>query len=481
MLRHARTTVRSLATQDSGIALIAAIAILLIISLLASAAITTSLDTSSSTTKDESRKSALAAAEAGLRVASYRLTMLNPEERQCIGASANETPTGTYCAATEEEMGNGAAFSYKTTPALAAGEKCVGLEVQSQEALQQRCVTATGRAGGVSVRVEARVASFTAKPLFPYDKIGLIGLEEIRIAGNHLDLYNGLGSNGRITVEGNNIHQTGGCELGPSGKYTSSGNNFEACEPAPRQRTPAEGELVLSPVKPGNSESGPCPAEAEAEPSGNCDERIIEGMLRAEKRTYTSPYDSFSTANGYIPEMRAALERERVLLLRGNNISLTLTGGVYNFCSMIVEGNHNSITVAAGVKTEIFVGSPGCPSGTGQLNLRGNSLGSLSEQSTALQIYVYGNGPVNLEGNSEHSTAAIVYAPQAEVNIRGNSANFKGGIAARRLHIEGNSFTDGWQSEDQGVKVGKAGASDAYYRTAWGQCTPEGTTPAEGC
>jgi Tfp pilus assembly protein PilX len=470
--------------DESGIALASAIIVLMIVSILAAGGVTVALDTATSTTHDEQRKAALAAAEAGLRVASYRLTMLKPEKAQCITNSAVAMPEGatSYCAAIKESLGNGAEFTYQTTTALEAGEKCVGLQVVSQQTLYQRCIAATGTIKGVNVRVEARVAAFTGTSLFPYSKIGLIGLEGVTIKGNYLNIYNGLGSNGKITVEGNNIHQTDGCELGPSGSYRESGSNFEACKPSPKYRTPSEGELVLSPVNPGNSESGPCPSEPEAEPTGNCDGRILQGLLKAEGNAYTSPYDSFTSSGSvWIPSIRKELEEHRVLRLVGNKISLTLTGGVYNFCSLIVEGNNTSITVAPGVKAEIFVGSPGCPAGSGVLESKGNSLGSTSQESTALQIYVYGKGSVKIEGNSSSSTAAVIYAPESEVSVKGNSAKFLGGIAGRKLTIEGNAFEDGWQEEDGKLGGGNAGVSNAYYRTAWGQCTPEGTTPAEGC
>ncbi|MHB2001514.1 MAG: DUF7305 domain-containing protein [Solirubrobacteraceae bacterium] len=378
-------------------------------------------------------------------------------------------PVAGYCEDKYDSLGNEEAFEYATTPALAAGAQCVGLEVVSEESLEQRCVTVTGTVRGVSQRIQARVASFTAQPLFPYE--GLIGLHEVFLKGNGR-IKSGVASNGRITAEGN-VAQEGGCELGPGGSY-QNGGKASACT-SEKRRTPSEGEIVLSPVNPGNSfeSTGSCPAEAVAKPTGNCDFRIVNGMRKIVGESYSTPYDEVS-GNGPFREMRQRLETERILELQGN-VSLTLGGGVYNFCSLIASGN-STITVAAGVKTEIFVGSPDCPSNTGILDFRGN-FSSVSGSATALQVYVYGNKPVNIEDNAK--TVATVYAPSSEVSLRGG-VTFEGGIVGQSVKLQGNtSFT--WREEDKTLKVGEAGAADAYYRTAWGECTPEGTTPQAGC
>jgi Tfp pilus assembly protein PilX len=127
---------------QSGFILPTAIIVLFILALLTGAAITVSVQTSSSTTRDDSTKAALEAAEAGLRVATYRLGALKPSEAQCITANAVGVPTGGYCEDTSaENLGNGATFQYWTTPALKAGETCAGQVVVIQAGLTQRCVT----------------------------------------------------------------------------------------------------------------------------------------------------------------------------------------------------------------------------------------------------------------------------------------------------------------------------------------------------
>ena len=196
-MSEGRTHQTDLALAGSaGFVLPAAVMVMFLVGLLAAVAVAVAVSTSSSTTRDEHAKAALAAAEAGLRVATYRITMLNPEGTYCVAHSEAALPTGGYCSDTTESIGNGAKFIYQTTAALSSGEKCVGLTVNTSgtDAMTQRCVTATGTAGGVSERVQARVASFSATPLFPNP--GITGRQEVNLEGN-AEIEGAIASNGK--------------------------------------------------------------------------------------------------------------------------------------------------------------------------------------------------------------------------------------------------------------------------------------------
>jgi len=78
--------------DPSGIALPAAVIVLFIVTALGTAALAVSVSSSSSSRRDSYRKDALEAAEAGLRVARYRTTMLSPGSTYCVGTP--NTPTG---------------------------------------------------------------------------------------------------------------------------------------------------------------------------------------------------------------------------------------------------------------------------------------------------------------------------------------------------------------------------------------------------
>src|SRR5690242_13225563 len=133
-------------TGEAGFVLPSAIIVLMIITLLTGAAITVATQTSSSTTRDTNDKVELEAAEAGLHVASYRLSQLGlkPSESQCIGETKVETEE-SKCKDSSESLGNGASFTYKTTKPLKVGDECAGRKLAIiPSGILFRCVTSEG-------------------------------------------------------------------------------------------------------------------------------------------------------------------------------------------------------------------------------------------------------------------------------------------------------------------------------------------------
>ncbi len=277
---------KHIATQD-GIALPVAIMVLFIVLTLTAAAVAVSVQTSSTTQRDNNVKAALAAAEAGLETATYRLDILHPKEtgeKNCVGRETVEAPslTGGYCKEVKEELGNKASYSYWTSEALGSSASCVGQNITSQESLTQRCVVAEGVFNGVKRRVSQRIAAFVAKPLFPVH--GVTGLKKVSMSNNTID-KGSAGSNGEIEVSNNgNVSEV--CELGPSGKVKLSNN--AKCT-AVKQRTTAEGPLTLGAVEPGNS-AEKCTIVAGKVTSGNSDCLITKYLENPTKPT--EPYDT---------------------------------------------------------------------------------------------------------------------------------------------------------------------------------------------
>ena len=77
--------------DEAGFVLPSAIIVLFVITILTGAAISVAVQTSTSTTRDNNVKAEIAAAEAGLQVASYRLSKLEPGNTQCISESKTES------------------------------------------------------------------------------------------------------------------------------------------------------------------------------------------------------------------------------------------------------------------------------------------------------------------------------------------------------------------------------------------------------
>jgi hypothetical protein len=469
MITHLRhRLVRRLSTED-GSAIIIAVITLLVVTMLATVTVASSVQTNLSTRHDAAYKNAAEAAEAGLQIAVYRLNMLNPSSTQCVGDAVASPGANGWCASSWYSMGNGTQYQYYTSPVMGTGSTCIGLTITNTD-VAQRCVTAVGQVLGVgsptpiTARSQIRIGSFIATPLFP--DAGVVGLKDVGMSGN-ASVTGSAASNGTISQTGN--AKSTGIILGPAGTYTHSGKASGG------SITRLSSPLVLDPVNPGTSNQtslADCPdREAAGYPSCNDDYRIVNGM----QSKPVTPYDqssgiSFSAST-------------RVLSMSGN-ASLTLGGGLYNFCSLSMSGNA-TLTIASGVTAEIFIDSPddpgsGCASGTGSLTMSGNG-GFINPSNNPLsaQFYVYGldndSGTVTLSGNA--NMYAVVYAPQSQVTLSGNGT-LVGGLAGENVTITGNGFN--WDGRAGTIQATTQGI---YYRTGWSQCDPSATTtdPGSGC
>lgn len=450
---------------ERGSVLVFAMIAMFIVATLSTVAIAVSIDTNTGTRRDSNYKNAAEAAEAGLQVALYRINMLNPSSTNCVGdaVAAPATSTG-LCQSSTYALGNGATYQYYTSPALGSGATCVGLSITSSD-VSQRCITATGTANGVIARSQIRAAAFAATPLFPTS--GLVGLNSVSLSGS-ATIVGSASSNGAITSSGSSSAQ--GIDLGPAGSFTSSSSVSSGSV------THLPSPIVLSPVNPGTSNQtsiANCPArQAAGYTSCNDDFRITNGVANP----VVAPYDP-SSGITWSPSAR-------VLTLSGG-ATLTLGGGLYNFCSLTLSGP-SSITVAAGVQAEVFIDSPsdpgsGCASNTGTLTMSGGSSWvNLSENPLALQLYVYGNssGTSSVTYSGSANFYGTLYAPQSSVTISG-TGKVIGGIAGKTVTVSGSGAN--WDSR---VGTLQATTMGLYYRTGWAQCSPTiaaGAAPGSGC
>lgn len=432
-------------SDDRGSAMLVAIGSLLVMSLLAALSLQAATASSDGSNTDARAKYALQAAESGLQTATYRLNMRQPTPDRCVTQEL-AIPTGGACAASPSEaLGNGAWFSYRTTPALGASDTCAGLSIRTQTALTQRCVTSSGTVDGVTRRLQARVAAYASTPLFPV--AGILGLKSVGLNGNVQIPDTVVATNGNLTVNGNVA--TNGAVLGPNAPKPSINGNTDV---EVRKRTPADGDFVLGGVDPGSSATV------------NDDQRIANGL----QATPVAPYDPVSGASGL------SYDAATRTLRASGNATITLGGGVYNFCGVSIRGNF-TLNVATGAKVAVYIDSPddpnsGCPAGSGGFSVGGNFSSGSAKGTTVtsppLQLYVYGTndhlGTVSLAGNA--TLHAAIYAPQSTVSLSGNVTVF-GAIAALAVSMNGNGFQyDGQTSTLQ------TGSTGLYYRTAWRQC-----------
>jgi Tfp pilus assembly protein PilX len=450
--------------DERGVALVIVLIAMVVAGLLAAAVIAGAVQSNDTTIRGGNLNAAVAAADSGLDVATYRINMLAPSAGNCVTNAVVAATSGQCPQDGPESLGNGASYTFWTSPVMAAGGTCAGLQVDSsQSAIAQRCITAIGTANGVSARVQARVAAFTATPLFPEPLIGLAGVT----IGNNATIGSTtvpavVGTNGQLKVGGGNTMMTG-YVLGPNAPAPQVGNG--ATTGTGTTRTAAQGPFVLSPVNPGNSATV------------NDDSRITNG---ADPLT--------GNKNVWNPNTRS--------LEIGNNGSLTLGGGTYNFCNFKMDQN-STLTVASNTKIRMFIDSPddpnsGCPAGSGNftmanngtaINNYGGNYQPGTGDPTALQIYVYGlNNDTNTVTFANNTNSYVtLYAPQSNVVVSPSSnSSFTGAIAGYTVNV-GNVANFQYNGADSGLTAGTTGL---YYRTAWEQCPATPTSPSDptsGC
>jgi len=185
---------------EQGMALVVGLAVLVVVGLLAAVGIETAIRTNRITRSDAGQKAALAAADAGLAVATYRLNMLAPDATHCVTTAVVAAAGGLCPVDGPEALGNGASFNFQATTVLAGGS-CAGQAMaNSQQTVAARCISAIGTASGVSVRTQAQVDSFAAQPFFP--EPGIVGLNGVTV-GNNATVNAVAGTNGVLTLANN--------------------------------------------------------------------------------------------------------------------------------------------------------------------------------------------------------------------------------------------------------------------------------------
>jgi type II secretory pathway pseudopilin PulG len=452
--RRSTASLSARASRDeAGFALPTAIIVLFVVIMLTAAAVLVSVQASTSTTRDNNVKAELEAAEAGLQVATYRLSEIAPGESECIseGKKVKGITSGNWeskCSDSWEELGNGATFRYFDSLPLTAGKICGGREPVVKSLEPVRCITAEGKVNGVepAVRLQIAVRGKAGEAMIPVP--GVTGLEEFTASGGTIS--GGVaGSNGKLEISGGaSLKQ--GYVLGPKGVFVQVGG---ATHSGPEtKRTEAEG-----PLKAKVPSSHPTAESNEDSRIGNQDEFFTEGKA-VNKFTGSPNYELNISSNG----------------------KLVLGGSKYYLCNF--NGTNNGILqVKEGAKVEIFIDSPEdpaakCAAGTGRFEATGSfKIENPSKDPTALIIEMYGKGPFVLEHGAE-AVQATVIAPNAEVILKGGTT-LSGGLVGAKVHLE-NGFSFEWNAKDNAFL--ETGATEYKRQETWEQCG-KGSKGSEEC
>jgi type II secretory pathway pseudopilin PulG len=461
---------------------------LVVVSLLVTGFFTVSLQLSDSTNKDRSSKRALAAAEAGLQTAVYRLNNLTVPEAQCLVGQTAQPPVagaGQNCnPSAPEDLGSGATFQYYVTPTFAnlgANAACVSLPTQ-QSAPTDRCITSIGMVNGVRRRLQVRVTNLPGPPAF--NQIGLLGKTQV-FAGNSSKMWSDVGSNGNVHL-GNSaeIHKPGGLDIeggilrGPGSTYTTEGGS---------QKIAANPDYKFVPA----FEFPPIEFEPAEEVALNLNDTRPGGWPVPSGSSYVkTPGNTF----GHLTI----------------NSTSEIPPGTYLFCRVHIKDGaqwrfHGTQPTRIYVDSPTRVGSPcfGQPEPAGTFWAENSNLINQNAGKEHLVDFFIGGTPLNgIRPRPDWCSPAGSPPKDEECRsdfILDNSGHFSGSVYAPTTTVEANNSVHWWGAIGadkirfnnsvefqltKAVKERPSGSQGAALRTAWGECRPEPTVtgdPESGC
>lgn len=438
-----RLGLRALLEGERGMALPTAMLATVAAVALGGAAVMSTVSAQSGTKRDSASKRAIAAADAGVRVAIMRLNLHQDElggATVCVGPEGEpQIPSGGWCPPTAPERVGDGTFTYRFA-AVGSGE-CDGFEL---------CAVATGTAGEVTRRVLVNFDD-DGVPRPPQDDPGseepgeeeppgseeggdltdgvvtegLIGEDWITMSGN-ADVQVGVGTNGDLTTSGN-AGICGDIRVGVGKRWIRSGNVSQC-----KGYELVEGNRVLPPV------SSFIPPDIAV---SNSNYRLVK--CKSADNPPGCQSDTYAGGNwtGNKPFDPAS----RVIQASGNT-TLTLGGGDYWICGISLSGN-SQLIMAAGAHVRVFFDTPEKCGISHQINLSGNNrIAATGYQPDKGQFDMPGffllGSPttptsVTISGNYSTVDEFVIYAPNTHINLSGN-ATLKGLVAGKTLQVSGN-------------------------------------------
>lgn len=439
---------------ERGAAVVIAIIAITITAAVAAALVLAATTFLHSSSRDAANKRALAAAEAGLSVGTYRYGRITASPsttfaEKCITDREEEwkKPSPHCPVATGYLNLTGASSSYYLTPDMSSsleGMPAVRTECNYKNP-GERCLTAIGTVNGVTRRVQERV-----KPLELFTVHGMVGLQKIHInsneswSGSNFQITSDTASNEEITF-GQNVNAPNSpyhCEIGPKGTEPPCGSQNV------RRSTPITVPAV------------------ETFPFGPTMEKNKNSTI----------------STGYEPTSRS--------LKVGVGATLTLAEGDYNFCSVeLLEGA--TLSAGPGARVKIYIDSPSrsgsnCKTGgTFEAENKGAKLNPGSGQGQ-LELYLYGTSPAvesppppnnsechhDLNFNNKASGPSsnlYIYAPDSTVTLKSNAFQ-QGAVVGCELIYWAESSSARWDFPPVGTPPsnGVAAVSGSFR-----ECTPQ--------
>jgi hypothetical protein len=493
--------IRRLSGQE-GVALPAAMGMMLVISLFIGAFFALAVRTSDTANQDRNAKRALAAAEAGLQTAIYRLNSIRPVIHP--DACLTTGPVGVAelqpgeCPAAPGDLGNGASYEYYVTPELDGltptldANECVLLPGRTHDP-RDRCVTSVGRVNGVSRRVQTRISKQVFG--FPSLGVGLLG-KSLFYAWNSVTLTSDVGSNGHVELI-NSITVNSGANVDgalklPSTATTNYVNSVTVAANPDRQPVPPYDLPAV------NFE--PFDGDVLGE---NDNDKLIGDRTSDGDEVYDAATRSLDIKKG----------------------KYTLDPGTYHFCRVFIDDSVEIQRPEGGGPTKIYVdgrdddrvGSPCTGANDGRFLVNNSVKFNTSEaQGELTEIYLHGTSRDNLTGVSppdwdrpswctlrsdsyltpgspahwaqcrsdfvlENSVEFYgkVYAPNSTIEAR-NGVKIWGAMAADSVRFFNSVEFKVFSGDDGGDETGTGPA----IRRGWTECRPDPIVagdPESGC
>lgn len=429
----------------------------------ASAAVVYSVNTQHGTVRDHDSKEAIAAADAAANVALMRLNQFSvalSSSSPCVGISGSLlVVTGAeadgWCPQLSGTVGS-ATFAYRVGPSTAA---C---------SVSTSCVVATGTANGVSRRVEVTLGTSTVGGAF--SKAGVLGQEDITLE-NNADIRVGVGTNGNVKLN-NGASICGDIRHG-IGKKTTFEKSSSQCggyaQTEGNETLPPVSSFIPSNIASTNSVYRLVKCTATNVPTGcQSDSYVANGNK------------GFSSTIPWNATTRT--------ISTDQNSTLTLTGGDYFVCKLILNNNSHLI-IGEGASVRIFFDTPedcGLKAGAEQIKVENNADITSSgyqpseEKFNMPGLYVMGSTtiPTTIRfSNNGNTNEFVLYAPNSNVYME-NNATYKGAIAGKTVSLSNHAKVE----QDSGYKPQQLGGSTIFTRQADVECIgATGSPPNANC
>jgi Tfp pilus assembly protein PilX len=463
---------RRLMTSQEGVALPVASAMLLVISLFVIAFFSVTLQVNETSNDDRSSKRALAAAEAGIHMALYRMNQIGgtSQPTQCF------TTTWTdQCQGETDELGNGASYTYYVT--RVNDGTCAGTTATTTE----RCITSVGRAGGVQRRVQVLANILTGAT--SYKSVGLMA-KSLIYAGNASKITSEVAANG-IVHFGNSAQTFSNASADIDGSVLHA--------PGSTYQTSGSSQVIA-----GGRQSVPTPYEF---PATDFEAAEVAALQTNRK---TSPLWPIPSGSSY----------DRTTMQFRVTTTAHLNPGTYYFCRFSMA-NSAKLTFSTTQPTQIYVDSPSrtgslCgsqsnPSPTypvGTFWMENSNEFNKDGREELVEVFVHGTSWNGTRSGPSFCTPAgdLPHTDKCESDvILVNSAAFEGMINAPNTTVELNNSGKMWgaivadkirfnnsvefQLTDA-VKDSAPVTDGGIDRGKWVECRPEPNTaadPESGC